>query len=181
MAKSKRNHTQLVIDMSIIEEMHLKGKPSHEIASYLSNNRPYTITRQQIDYDLKKIEQRWSQSNLDKITKYKDTEIAKINLLCRTYWDAWERSCSDKQITNSEQSDGDAGTKRRAALKKENRDGNPAFLSGVQWCIEEICKIKGLHAPIKIKDVTELSDEELMAIAAMGRRTEEGQETELDK
>jgi hypothetical protein len=37
----------------------------------------------------------------------------------------------------------------KAAMRKEERDGNPEFLKGVQWCINKRCEILGFDAPKK--------------------------------
>jgi hypothetical protein len=34
-------------------------------------------------------------------------------------------------------------------VRKEAREGNPAFLAGVQWCINKRCEIFGFDAPKK--------------------------------
>ncbi len=72
---------------------------------------------------------------------------------------------------------GKDGDRIKFAKRSEQRNGNPAYLSGVQWCIDRRCKLLGLDAPIKAQinaqlDVGELefdpekmSNEELQAIA----------------
>ena len=41
--------------------------------------------------------------------------------------------------------------KVRLAKRTEQCNGNPAYLSSIQWCIDRRCKFLGLDAPIKLK------------------------------
>ena len=143
-----------------------RGQRQWQIAQALD------ITDRQVRYDLKTLENRWRAETSKGMAAHMEAELARLNELELTYWNSWEKSCTEKQTTSTEQSEGDGGAKRRAALKKESRDGNPAFLAGVERCIERRCKILGIDAPIKIKDVTEMTDEELFFIAATGKGIE---------
>jgi hypothetical protein len=75
----------------------------------------------------------------------KAKELAKLDRLELTYWRAWERSCSTREI-RSVTKKGEAGT---SMLRTEGRDGNPKFLEGVHKCIERRCVLLGLDAPAK--------------------------------
>lgn len=72
---------------------------------------------------------------------------------------------------------GKDGDTVKVAKRSEQRNGNLAYLSGVQWCIDRRCKILGLDAPIKAQinaqlsvgelefDPEKMTTEELQAIA----------------
>lgn len=135
-----------------------RGQRQWQIAAALG------ITDRQVRYDLKTLENRWRKETSAGMAAHKEAELAKIHELYLTYWMAWQKSCDEKLTTSTEQSEGDAGAKRKAALKKEQRDGNPAFLAGIQWCIERRCKILGLDAPITL-DLTRMTTEELIRFA----------------
>jgi len=76
----------------------------------------------------------------------KARELAKVDRLEREYWTAWGRSCKDAETLRQEGS----GEKPSRVVKiKRPRNGDPAFLRGVQWCIERRCKIIGVDAPSK--------------------------------
>ena len=113
------------------------------------------ITDRQFRYDLKTLENRWRAETSAGMAAHKEAQLARIEELFKTYWESWENSLSEKQTTSTEQSDSDAGARRKAAIKKENRDGNPAFLAGILACIEKRCKILGLDAP----DVHEITSQ----------------------
>ena len=73
----------------------------------------------------------------------------------RTYWAAWERSCAVAEVRTAKVTrppdaigaDGTVtpGTTRTETSKREVvQCGNPAFLRGVERCIEKRCKLLGL-------------------------------------
>ena len=113
---------------------------------------------------LKTLENRWRKETSAGIAAHKEAELAKIQELFSTYWKSWEKSLDEKQTTSTEQSDTDTGARRKAAIKKESRDGNPAFLAGVQWCISEVCKIRGIYAPVSL-DLSKMGTEEIIKLA----------------
>lgn len=39
---------------------------------------------------------------------------------------------------------------RRSVAEKEKLIGNPAYLTGVQWCISERCKLLGIYGAVKV-------------------------------
>lgn len=157
----KRSKVQRENDLRFTASLYLRGKSQQDIANELSNSRPYTISQQQISVDLKAIYARWRQSSLVDFDEKKNKEIAKVDELERTYWQAWEDSRTEKQITSTKRTTGET-VKDEASIRKERSVGNPAFLAGVQWCISKRCEILGLNAPTKMeiadwrKEATEL-------------------------
>jgi hypothetical protein len=79
------------------------------------------VTQQQISYDLKIVRKRWEESAVREFAQRKSEELAKVDQLERTNWSGWEASW-------------------------ELNKPNPAFLRGVQWCIERRCALLGLDA-----------------------------------
>jgi hypothetical protein len=160
LAGPKRTPTQRENDLERIAALYLKGKRQTDIASELG------IVQSQVSYDLKEIHKRWRESALVDMNEAKHRELAKIDELERTYWDAWQRSCGEKTKTKTEKVGREGATK--ASVEKDQMLGNPAYLTGVQWCIERRCKIFGIDAPdkldVRMKDVSQLSDDELRAI-----------------
>lgn len=136
----KRTRIQREADLVRISELYLRGKRQADIAEMLS------ISRQQVGYDLAEIQRRWSEQTTFNLDAAKQRELARIDLLERTYWDAWERSCGEKVKTRESTNDVGIG---QVGLEKELLPGNPAFLGGVQWCIETRCKLLGLNAPVR--------------------------------
>jgi hypothetical protein len=137
----KRTPTQREHDLERIATLYLKGKRQVDIAAELG------IAQSQVSYDLKEIHARWRKSALVDINEVKQRELARIDELERTYWDAWNRSMGETVKTTTSKSDKDGG---KASITKEQQVGNPAYLSGVQWCIEQRCKIFGIYEATKI-------------------------------
>jgi hypothetical protein len=73
--------------------------------------------------------------------------VAVLQGYLREYWAAWTASRASREITSTEQVDGGSSSRFKAAVRKEAREGNPAFLAGVQWCVTRRCALLGLDAP----------------------------------
>lgn len=149
MAAPKRTPFERERDLHLTTSLYLKGKTQAEIADELD------VSREQIKYDLALIQKRWREDTAINLDEAKQKELARIDTLECTYWDAWERSLEERVKTRTEQSanggDDDKGQKKtaKASVEKETLLGNPAYLSGVMSCIERRCKLLGLDAPSK--------------------------------
>lgn len=140
MAAPRRTRTQRAHDLTRIAELYLTGKRQVDIAAELG------VTQQQVSYDLQEIHRRWRESTLINMDEAKHRELDRLDVLERTYWAAWERSLTERTKTKQEKNAIGVG---KASVEKENLLGNPAYLAGVQSCIEQRCKIIGLYAPAK--------------------------------
>lgn len=157
MAPNKRTPTARAHDLELIATLYLKGKRQTDIASELG------ITQQQVSYDLKEIHERWRESTLVTINEVKHRELARIDQLEITYWQAWQRSLETKHRTRTERNSVKVPLRSRSravvtiklardktSIEREDLLGNPAYLQGVQWCIEQRCKIFGIYEATKI-------------------------------
>lgn len=140
----RRQAAQLARDRKRIGELYLKGWLQVDIAAEI-NLSIATISR-----DIKALQKGWIESALVDFSKAKGRELAKVDHLERTYWDAWLRSQEDKETRIEESSKMDKAGRAKIQMKSEGQVGNPAFLTGVQWCIDKRCKILGLDAPTKV-------------------------------
>lgn len=156
-----------------VAELYLKAMPMWEIAQQLNVSAP-TISR-----DLKALIQEWREGALFDFTDAKAKELAKLDRLEREYWDAWEKSKKEHTATTAEKTESQvvvqgqplpAPAKLKASTKKEDREGNPAYLAGVQWCITKRAEILGINSPISTAnlnvDLRALSDEQLELLAS---------------
>jgi hypothetical protein len=100
--------------------MYLRGRRQTYIATKLG------ISQQQVSYDIKQLRRRWRESSVVNFNEAAQEQLARIDELERTYWIAWERSTTDTKV------------------------GNASFLEGVQWCVEQRCKILGIYEATKI-------------------------------
>jgi hypothetical protein len=158
MATKSRSPMKREHDLRETAALYLRGLTHYEIAERLK------VSRQQISYDLKVLQRRWQESALADFNAKKAAELARVDELERTYWEAWERSCQAREVTTQEKTqEGDSPgeeTRRKAGVRKEQRDGNPDFLKGVERCVELRCKITGAFAAVKIAPTTPNGEEE---------------------
>jgi hypothetical protein len=132
-----------------VAELFLRGvKRQGELARRLGVDRS-TVSR-----DLKALNARWKEAAVRDLDAAKGQELEHIDQLLREYWDAWEKSKKGQETTTTEQTTGGDGERVRAAIRKEEQHGDPRYLAGVQWCIEQRARILGLNAPQKIAPTT---------------------------
>jgi len=109
------------------------------------------VDQSQVSRDLAELRKAWLESARANFSQRKADELARWDQLEVTYWQAWERSCrpARKNVKKrSKEPDGrDEDGQPRFSEKTERgrhvegRDGNPAFLAGVERCIEGRQKI----------------------------------------
>jgi hypothetical protein len=138
MAANKRTKWERERDLERISREYLRGKTQQEMAQL------FGVSQAQISYDLKVLHKRWLDASLLNMAQAKARELAKIDALERTYAEAWESSLKDKETKTAEKTTAGPSGRTRALSRQEQRDGNPAFLAGIQWCIEQRCRILGL-------------------------------------
>lgn len=151
-------------DYHFITEMYLKRHSIRAIAKKLSDHvgKPNYLSYKAVHNDLKAIMQQWRDERLDDLDAAKTTELNAINKLENTYWEAWEKSIGDYE-RKSKKLKGSIGLDRDGKQKSPSEQeisttemismGNPAYLAGIERCIERRCKILGIDAPQKM-DVT---------------------------
>jgi len=133
---------------------YLRGDTQNTIAISLEVDQA-TVSR-----DLTALRKAWMQSALVDINEAKARELAKVDNLELTYWAAWERSLENAEVQTVEKQgvihdkDGKVvGSRVKQTDRQEGQSGNPAFLKGVEWCINKRCELLGLDAPKK-QDIT---------------------------
>jgi hypothetical protein len=130
-----------------VSAMYLKGYQQVEIAA------KHNVSQSQISLDLKWIRGEWLKSATASMGEIKARELAKIDKLELEYYDAWERSKKDaetKIIEGKGDKTSDSPSDIKQTIRTEGQIGDPRYLSGVQWCIEQRMKIFGMYAPTKI-------------------------------
>jgi hypothetical protein len=137
-----------------VARLYLQQRTQGEIA------REVGVDQGTICRDLKAIQTEWQRQRLDDFHHGKLRELARIDRLEREYWDAWERSCHDREQTVQERTSAPSGDRLKAGTRTEGRDGNSEFLRGVERCIEMRCKILGAFAALKIAPTTPDGEEE---------------------
>ena len=133
-----------------VARMYLQGKTQNELAAQFGVNQS-TISR-----DLEAIRLQWQEQALLHFDEIKARELARIDRLEREYWEAWEESKKDAEIVKQIGTlDSEKGKLKAGKAEKtiKVRSGNPSFLAGVQWCIEQRLKIFGVYEAIKIRQI----------------------------
>jgi DNA-binding Lrp family transcriptional regulator len=146
-----RTKTQRARDERNIASLYLKGELQGDIAESLG------LSQSTVSRALKSLQEDWRASALIDINEAKARELAKIDALEMEYWSAWKRSQEDAesettkmQGTPPKQGDANpAPAKLETQKKREGQSGNPAFLRGIEWCINKRCEILGVNAPVK--------------------------------
>lgn len=165
MAAPKRTRLERERDLVEISKLYFEHWPQVAIADKLG------LSQQQISYDLKVLYKRWSAESLSTIGDLKARELAKIDNLEREYWEAWRRSCEDKEIDTTkavpDEKEPTKGVTKEKTRRVEGQAGDPRFLTGVQWCINKRAEIIGLDAGTKNLniDLSTLSDNQLERLA----------------
>jgi hypothetical protein len=147
----KRSKSQKIRDRRLIASLYLKGEYQSDIAAQVG------ISQGQVSKELAILQADWRTSALIDINEAKARELAKIDALELVYWQAWERSQLDaeSEITKMQgappkpNETSPAPAKLETQKKREGQSGNPAFLRGVEWCINKRCEIIGINAPVK--------------------------------
>ena len=160
----KRTIAQHEEDLVFISERYLTGMTQTKIMHELNAARKgqYELSDSQIYVDVDTLHKRWIVAYLDNFDELKAKELAHIDRLEREYWEAWEQSKNKIEEVESESIQDKQGSNRnaepsyartRVKKKETNRDGNDRFLAGVQWCIEQRCKIFGFNIAVSTKNI----------------------------
>lgn len=159
-------------------ELYLHGKTLQAIAEIVG------VTRATVCRDISKMRLAWKAAAIVDFEEKLDLEIAKIDVIEMTAWEGWDRSCQPseerdvrekKQLTqpssprNVPPVEGRPTPRRKVGqptlVTKEIvsntttkfRDGNPAFLDRIAWCIEMrlrlIGALKGDKATVQVINI----------------------------
>lgn len=138
-----------------VASYYLQGKYQADIARLVG------VKQQQISQDLAAIRKDWETSALVDFNEAKAKELAKIDLLEQTYWDAWFKSLEPiKKSTKKMSGKVDKAKGATGQLPStfdttdvvEQRLGDPRYLDGIQKCIQKRCELLGLDAPLRIAE-----------------------------
>lgn len=185
MAVTPTKRAQIAARRADVAERYLRGQSMRKIGLALGVN---VAT---VHSDIEACRAEWRERRISATDEQIVTELAKLDELERTYWEAWERSLTPRNHTSQRQVNTQGGVTRIGAgvsyavqTQTVERDGNPAYLGGVERCIERRCKLLGLDAPERreitgkdggpveaaVLDLAALSDEELAALYAIVNR-----------
>jgi hypothetical protein len=165
---ARRSKGERERDLNLITELYTKGRSYREIAFEVNQRHGRSITYQTVSNEIKKLLKEWKESREDIIDHQKYIELEKIDRLERTYWDGYEKSCQPVKKSSTKKKGSVQGVNDIEMIgSEETRVGDPRFLDGVKWCIEQRCKIFGINAPQKF-DVETNMFQQLMQSATSG-------------
>ncbi len=147
MTGPKRTKVERVQDRALIAELLLKGWTQTAIGEHLE------ISQSQVSRELRRIKEDWKKESNRDFDLSVEQELKRLELIERTYWQAWEKSLQPKESTSSEKK----GSEVKVGKRTEQRAGNPQFLKGVMECIDRRCKLLGLDAPVKSEITSEIA------------------------
>ncbi len=129
-----------------VAELYLQHHTIEDIAEQLKL-KPATVRR-----DLKAAMDDWRASTPDIVAQARARDVRNLELLQRTFMEAWQRSTTDRVVVKREQQtvtnpDGSTTTMGPAKLvqTREAQVGNPAYLQGAMDCIRERNKLLGTY------------------------------------
>jgi hypothetical protein len=140
-----RNKPQAERDRILISKLYLEGHSQWEIHTKLG------ISQATVSRDIAILIRYWRISATKNIDTAMQIELTRINKLEIEYWQAWERSKEENKKKSIKQKYITSELKQPLEISSatEDRNGDPRYLQGVQWCVETRCKILGINAPIK--------------------------------
>lgn len=135
-----KRHSNHDWQVAVIRGMYLTGKPLAAIAEKTG------LTRVTVSKHISSLRKEWLAESREDHADHIAKELAKLDHLEATYWDAWEKSKAAKvRISTKEQ--GDPMVLVEKLRSRENCVGQSQFLEGVRWCIDRRSKLLGLDAP----------------------------------
>lgn len=144
-ARPKLAPAQLAVRRKRVEELYLRGTSQNEIARTLGISQA-TVSRELAYWQIV-----WQREHVADIDKAKLREMARIDRLEMTAWNAWEKSCRDGETIHVEETTGRVDKLGVPLPKLEKKSttikgqaGDPRFLERVAWCIEQRCRLMSL-------------------------------------
>jgi len=138
MAVSKQDEFTILDRRRQVADLYLRGTPQYLIA------RQFNVHKGQITRDLQAIREDWKRAAALDFGERLAQELAKVDRLELEYWTAWDRSCKDAQVLLAETIKTADGSRAKTSKRVEGQAGDPRFLTGIQWCSEQRCKLLGL-------------------------------------
>ena len=143
----KRTPTERVQQRALIADLLLKNWTQTAIGEHLK------LSQSQVSRELRRIKEDWKKESNRDFDLSVEQELKRLELIERTYWQAWDKSLQPKESTSSEKK----GSEVKVGKRTEQRAGNPQFLKGVMECIDRRCKLLGLDAPVKSEITSEIA------------------------
>ena len=139
MAKPGNQTHEIALRREQVSALYLQGLSQMKIAAEVG------VSQRCVSGDLKAIQEIWLASALQDFNALRAQQLAKIDQVEYEYWQAWQRSKEQSVRKMTEQK----GETKHAQVTIEDSYGDPRFLQGIERCIDQRCKLLGLHAPVR--------------------------------
>lgn len=136
----KRTAAQRAADLRYIEDKHLRGKSHASIAEMLSAERGYSISRQQVAYDLKGLAEIWAAEAKELIAGGKAQLLKSLAAMETALWDSWEQSRRPNDLPLPQPS-----ASPRGKNSKSNFTGDPAYMKLILEIQDRRAQLLGLE------------------------------------
>lgn len=124
--------------------LYLRGKVYREIAKELG------VSHTQVKRDLDAVRAQWAAEAITNIDDAVKRQEARYEHLIAEAFEAWEASKGTHEKKTSETTSGEKGDTTKEGTVTEESAGDPRFLAEIRHCQEQIAKLKGWYAAIKI-------------------------------
>jgi hypothetical protein len=169
----KRTAAQRSADLRYAEHHHLRGRTHARIAEMLSKERGYSISRQQVAYDLKGLEQEWMAEAEELVGLGRARALKSLAMQEEAAWDGWDTSRRLPDVLAVLASPAHPSLRRKDA--NASFAGDPAFLKRVMEIHDRRTRLLGLEVPVAMTiqnstvdsrsgDLDALTDEETDAL-----------------
>ena len=160
MPKGGLTKFQLVQRLKKISNLHLQGVDVSTIAGKVG------VSEVTVYNALKKQKKEWEERIEHNTNIVMAETLAEVDLLKTTYWDAWQRSQAPQQTKSKKvnqraekskknkkddskevEADGKNGSLNQSVEVSETtkeKEGTPAFLKGIEWCLNFKVELLGL-------------------------------------
>jgi hypothetical protein len=138
--------------------------------------RGIVVVQSVLSKDITAIREEWKESRVSDFESARDYARNAALATLRESWAGWEKSKEDqvttRRVITSKPKQGDtAGALEHAPVMIERKSsaGNPEFLTRAQAAIDELCKIDGLYAKIKLEHDPDGGLAEIAAMLGLDR------------
>ena len=194
---NKRTAEQREIDILFCTRLFLQNVPYREMAKLLNEHNAdrgfdYTISFQQIAWDMKELMQEWRDENKSNIDASVTKDLLKLEVIERECWQEWHKSKEDfvrTEIYDGKVSEGSREVTggKVGRLVQETKGGDAKYFDTALKAMERRARLLGYDTPTKM-DVTtggekitselQLPEDVLLRVASA---IFEGEQAEKDK
>lgn len=162
---NKRTPEQIERDRAIAIEMYNKGYTQHEIAAYISDISDYSISNRQVSEDIKKVRERWLETQQDEYRVLVRQELSRLEAFENEAWRAWRESkgtVTQKRVEEvakkvRDEYDGEVDDEELVRLMVDKvvtttseSVGDRSFLELIFKTQQERRKLLGVYAPARL-------------------------------